>query len=379
MLTPEERTLLQDFVERNDEDAPYWRRVNIVLLNDAGNSPEAISAALGVPAVQTRQWINVFKREGIRVFPDSVLRTPALFSADDPITEAGRAFLREQLGIIERHAEALRSDGESTAVHETRKAIRRMRITFALLAPYFEENLFEPYRRSFRKTLRSLAPARDAFVFLLKLERYLGEAYLPLEIRAEMDDLQRYRSKQLEKAAGGAAKAARKRSYRWALDAFGRLVNEAYAGVVDVGDQMAPTKLRHLAPPMITGRMAEVLAFGDIIGTASLSQLHSLRIRFKYFRYTLDFLTPILGNDVLTLTGQLNGIQDHLGDLQDARIAQELLAQARLELGDSAAIDLYEQVKGDEVEHLVRTFPAVWDQFDNVQWRRTLAASMMQL
>ena len=58
-------------------------------------------------------------------------------------------------------------------------------------------------------------------------------------------------------------------------------------------------------------QLARVLAYDDYVQEASAAQLHRLRIRFKWLRYTLDFLTPVLGNEVLTLTGQLNEIQDH--------------------------------------------------------------------
>ena len=210
MLTSEEKDLLEGFLSRNDVQAPYWRRVNIILMSDAGMSPEDIAIETGSSVVQTRKWINVYRREGITVFPDSILRKPALFSADAPMAEAGRAFLREQLAIIERYADALQEEGSPEAVHETRKAIRRMQVVFTLLAPYFEEGLFDRYRRQFRKTARRLGPARDTYVFLGKLTMLLEESDPEDMAREELESLQEYWRNQFEQRGRTSAEGGQK-------------------------------------------------------------------------------------------------------------------------------------------------------------------------
>ena len=228
----------------------------------------------------------------------------------------GDAFLREQLTIVELHAGALQVEGNPRAVHETRKAIRRMQVVFTLLAPYFEEGLFDRYRRQFRRTARRLGPARDTYVFLDKLTMLLEETGPADTSREEMESLQEYWRAQLEQAVGQAQRATQKRGYRKALAAFRKLVDDEGTGVAEQGMRIRPIKVRHLAPTMIMDQLSRVLAYDDYVQEASAAQFHTLPIRFKWLRYTLDFLTPVLGNEVLTLTGELNEIQDHLGDFQ---------------------------------------------------------------
>ena len=379
MLTPEEKTLLQGFVARNSPGVPYWRRVNIILMSDDGIAPEVIAVNLGSSIVQTRKWINVFRQQGIKVFPDGVLRAPALFLPDDHVAEAGRAFLRQQLAIIEQYQVALIEEGAPEAVHETRKAIRRLRVAFSLLAPYFESNLFEKYRRRFRKMLRGLGPARDSFVALAKLDALIEQDDAPAETRASLKELRKIWQIRLAETTALASELAQQPGYQKTLAKFNELVTSTGAGVADPGDKLMPVKMRHLAPVMIAERLAQVLAYDELVSDAAPAQLHGLRIQFKYFRYTLDFLTPILSNDILTLTAELNNIQDHLGDLQDAYVAQTVLSQMPADVGLATGINVYRQAKREEIDRLVTTFAPVWQQFDNVQWRQTLRASMMHL
>jgi CHAD domain-containing protein len=379
MLSPEESELLEGFVARNDSNAPYWRRVNILLLSDAGRSPEEISVELGSTVTQTRRWLNVYKRQGLAAIPEDILRPPAPYSADDHIAVAARVFLLEQLTIIEEHAPALEAEGAPVAVHETRKAIRRSRNAIALVAPYYTEDLFSEYRRRLRNTMRSLGPARDLFVLLLKLDRYIEQGDYPAEAQDSLQQLRSYWESLLAHATDEAQMAVKQARYRRALKRFGKLVREEGKGVAPAGEPIMPAKVRHLAPMMITARLTDVLAFGDYVNDAPLDQLHTLRIHFKHFRYTLDLFTPVLGNEVLVLVGELNRIQTHLGDLQDARITLERLDEMQAEVGKSAGINLYRQEKEAEISQLVHTFGQIWSEFDTVQWRRKLSASMANL
>lgn len=379
MLSPEERELLQGFVARHDSNAPYWRRVNILLLSDAGRSPEEISVELGNSVTQTRRWLNVYKRQGLGAIPENVLRPPAPYTSDEHIAVAARVFLLEQLAIIESHAPALEAEGAPIAVHETRKAIRRSRNAIELVAPYYTEDLFSDYRRRLRNTMRSLGPARDLFVFLLKLDLYLEQGDFPPEAQDSLKLLRGYWEARLVQATAEAQMAAKHTRYRKALKRFGKLVREEGKGVSPAGEQIMPVKIRHLAPMMITARLADVLAFGDFVDDAPLDRLHTLRIHFKHFRYTLDLFSPVLGNEVLVLVGELNKIQTHLGDLQDARITLDMLNEMQLELGESAGISLYRQEKEAEISRLVHTFGSIWREFDTVQWRQKLSASMANL
>jgi len=88
-----------------------------------------------------------------------MIHTP--ITANLPIAEAARLMMAEQLAIVYEHLPALQQDAAVTAVHETRKAIRRTFTLFKLFAPSFAPGELEPHRRTLRRLMRRLAPCRD--------------------------------------------------------------------------------------------------------------------------------------------------------------------------------------------------------------------------
>ena len=102
-----------------------------------------------------------------------------LFTPDTHIAEAGRAILAAELETMREHKSALKQDADVTAVHETRKAIRRSFTAIKLFDPYFEPGVLKAHRRRLRKIMRRLGRCRDAAVFLIKLAEF-GESNSPL-------------------------------------------------------------------------------------------------------------------------------------------------------------------------------------------------------
>jgi hypothetical protein len=73
LLTPEDRNSLQAYIDSNPLEAPYQRRVRILLLADEGATQEAIAVKAGVPIVQVRQMLRAYHRQGLGVFPPWLL------------------------------------------------------------------------------------------------------------------------------------------------------------------------------------------------------------------------------------------------------------------------------------------------------------------
>src|SRR5690606_10133100 len=113
--------------------------------------------------------------------------------------------------------------------------------------------------------------------------------------------------------------------------------------------------------------------YGEVWPAGSLEQWHELRIRFKRLRYSLDFLTPVLGEEGPVLVAGLNAIQDHLGDLNDARMALIYLAEQTPHTdGRAAGIALYTQAKQQEIAQLQQQFAPLWASFSSNAWREQL-------
>lgn len=379
MLTDLERKRLEAFVARNREGAPYWRRVNILLLNEEGLSPEDIALATGSSVAQTRRWLNVFKRQGMSLFPDPVLREPGRFSADDSLAEAGRLFLADQLAIIDEHQPVVTAEAGPKGVHETRKAIRRSRNAFRLLAPYYEPGFFRPYRRALRRVMRGLGPSRDRFVALQKLAEYMAEEDTPAGALAGLQALHDAWSAAWQQENLVVQVAVSRPGYLKQLAAYRQVLQTPGAGVARPGKLIVPLKVRHVAPVLIFERLATVLAYDDYLAGIRPAGMHQLRIAFKQLRYTLDFFTPVLGNEILSLTDGLNGIQDHLGDMNDAVIMLGMLAKMDPagELADGVAH--YRQVQQITYEQLAQSFDVVWAEFNSATWRQRLAGTLAVL
>lgn len=332
-------------------------------------------------AGKDRVWVcfPICRRSELQYTPgmsEAVVSQPASFGAATGMAEAGRIALARQLTVIRVHDDALRKEGSATAVHETRKAIRRIRTLFKLLEPYFLPHTFRRYRRCLKKLMRQLGRARDLEVCLQKLQHFRkgergatgeGEALAAL-----------WEAWQTEKAKANAAarQAARQPAYRECLDAFESFTVTTGAGVPPASDWFAPNQVRHLAPIHIYERLAAVRAFEEEISGASVPELHRLRICFKELRYTLEFFAPVLGREMERVLVDLNGIQDHLGDLNDTRVALELLAETK---GPAAAVERYRSVQQAEMARLVDSFRPVWDTFNNAAWRGQVTAALSDL
>jgi len=297
------------------------------------------------------------------------MRTKPLFEADVHIAEAGRAVFAAEIVTIRSHLAALLSDADMTAVHETRKAIRRTLAAFKLFAPYFEPETLCGFRQNLRKFMRRLGRCRDVDVFLDKLAVY-AEVHGSLPELADYwrdqkalrdENLQRYLSKPMTAEF---------------LDAFEQFSRSSGQGVGPEPTRLVPNKAKHLASLLIHERVAAVRAYEDLLAEATIDQLHQLRIQFKELRYTLHFFAPLLGRGIVSIEANLEAIQDVLGDLNDCRVALGLLAESPVNEEAKAG---FRAVKEREFAQLVASFSPLWAEFNAPTWRRKLATAVAVL
>jgi CHAD domain-containing protein len=137
--------------------------------------------------------------------------------------------------------------------------------------------------------------------------------------------------------------------------------------------------------------MAALRAYDTIVPTASIPQLHALRIEFKKLRYTLEYFQEVLGSEIKQVIGEIKRMQDHLGDLQDADVACIMLSQF-LEQWDRSQGDqplserlnplpivTYLANRHGERHNLATSFPQVWIDFNNPDLQHNLAMSIAVL
>jgi CHAD domain-containing protein len=123
--------------------------------------------------------------------------------------------------------------------------------------------------------------------------------------------------------------------------------------------------------------------------TASIQQMHALRIEFKKFRYTLEFFRSVRPEAKGSLMVKI--MQDHRETLNDADVACQILRdfldemearQATIAVEDRdnpEPIVAYLAARHAERHRLMVTFRQVWDHFNRPEIRVQLADSISVL
>jgi len=304
------------------------------------------------------------------------------------MAEAARAIFAGQLAIIQQHEAAVRRDADAKAIHETRKAIRRLRTAFRLFTPYFEAGILKPFRRNFKQSMRHMGRSRDLTVFRQNLEQFMEQTAPNAPARAALAAMLPYWQARQDEADAQAQAAVARAAHQRAVAKLLKLARTPGVGARPTVAPDSPVKVRHLAPVHIVKRLAAVRAYDDYVDGASVRTLHQLRIQFKELRYTLEFflrlmgpwlspsMGPVMGGESGELVTFLDQVQDHLGDLNDARVALELLREMP-DQGDG--VHLYRAAQEEELATLARSFNVVWATFDDPSWRYNLVTALAAL
>jgi CHAD domain-containing protein/transposase-like protein len=317
------------------------------------------------------------------------MKQPGIEPAD-LVAEAGRKILRFQFAQMLAHEDGTRQGDDIEELHDMRVAVRRMRVAFEIFDTSFAPKILKSHLKELRVVGKSLGRVRDLDVFEEKARRYLRD--FPEDQQSRLDPLldgwakqrETYRKKMLSYLDG--------ERYQHFLRNFNRFVQVPGEGVrKSVQESFSPGSVRHLAPAMIYHRLGAVRIYQDILDTATIEQLHALRIEFKKLRYIMEFFREVLDPRVKNVITEIKKVQDHLGDLNDADVAVRILGQfldqweirqQSLPLNEREnpePIFVYLTAKHAERHHLMTHFQETWDQFERGEVMRDLALGMSVL
>jgi CHAD domain-containing protein len=340
---------------------------------------------------------EVLKRpdeETLSPAPAELPARPGL-EADDPIAEAARKVLAFHFQRMVYHEPGTRLGEDIEALHDMRVATRRMRAAFRLFSDYLNMEELAPIAKGLRRTGRILGAVRDLDVFWVKTQRYLE--LLPLGQPVDLDPLQA--AWEAQRARGREEMLAYLESDRYARfkEQFDEFL-QAPGGGAQAGEPVA-YRLRQVVPAALYQRLATMQAFDAWVSGSEdipLGRYHQLRIISKGMRYALEFFQEVLGPEAGTLIGEVKALQDHLGDLQDAVVASNLLRDFLMwgtwghvegqkkvawptETVVAPGVAAYLADRQAELQHLVRTFPQVWTPFPTPGFSRLLASALEPL
>ena len=379
--------------DRAQTKSDLWRLLFDVDLQFKPVQMAVIEAPAGRPEVLERP-----DEDTLAPAPAALPAQPGL-GADDPMAEAARKVLGFHFQRMVYHEPGTRLGENIEDLHDMRVATRRMRAAFRLFGDYLDMEELAPIVKGLRRTGRILGAVRDLDVFWVKTQRYLES--LPLGQPADLDPLQA--AWEAQRARSREEMLAYLESERYARfkEQFDELIHTPGAGALPVTGQAGEPiayHLRHVVPAALYQRLAAMQAFDEWESAPDvpLGRYHQLRITSKGMRYALEFFREVLGPEAETLIGEVKTLQDHLGDLQDAVVASNLLRDFLMwgtwghvegqkkvawptETVVAPGVAAYMAARQAELQHLVRTFPQVWTQFRTPEFNRLLASALEPL
>jgi CHAD domain-containing protein len=369
------------------------RRAQALLALDSGLSQVEAGRVAGLSDRRVRYWLARYRVEGVGIYGDVGAAAAVAVAAaaeggaegrkkrpdvlaSDTMTEAAAKTLRFHLDRMLEHEEGTRLGEDPEELHDMRVSTRRMRMALRVFADYLDPGVLRPVLKGLRRTGRTLGAVRDLDVFNEKTQVYLDG--LPDERAGDLDGLldawKAERDKQREVLVG----YLDGKQYR----GFVERTQELLDGPVEAlarKDAAAPRpeRVAQVLPGVLYRDMALVWAFEGRLGglETPLPQFHALRKSCKGLRYTLEFFEDVLGPGARSLIKRVKGLQDHLGDLQDAVVTcgvlrdfitwgtwrhegHELPGPTEVIVAPGAA--RYLLARQEEMERLVLTFPEVW-------------------
>jgi triphosphatase len=302
------------------------------------------------------------------------------------LTQAGCKVFAHHFHDLTTCEREVRFGDDIEAVHDMRVATRRFRAAIHIFAAGFSASSLKFLQKGLKQTAKMLGKVRDLDVFLEKLRIY--QQQFPLAEQTELAPLLEYFDLQREIARTKLLSYLESAAYEKFKTKTTHFLQQEHHIVHEKSHKPTPFQIAHIAPALIYKRYEAIRVYEPFLIDASAELLHQLRIDFKHFRYTLENFHDILGGESAVVLADVKKIQNHLGDLNDARVACELLQdflqhwkQYRKKIATTRAkkpisvID-YLNVKLAEKELLSETFPQAWHHFNSNKLRLNLALSI---
>lgn len=292
--------------------------------------------------------------------PRARTRRPAL-SPSDPAGEAAASALRFYLRAFAGHEAGARHGGVES-VHQLRVAIRRLRATLRLFAPFLAKDATGRADAELSWLGRSIGEVRDLDVLLLAIPK--RAARLDAAARralGPLNDALRARRLTAHGSLVRTLDAPRCRALLAHLEALESVRHSPRLADVAAG----------LAAPLVKSVHRKGRRLDP---DAPPEAFHRLRVRVKQLRYGLETLEGLGGRKVTKMLRRLAAAQELLGDYQDA-VAQrgrleEVAESDALPRATLGAVESLVDVLARRARRRRRRFPKLWRRLDRRQVRR---------
>jgi CHAD domain-containing protein len=299
------------------------------------------------------------------------------------MADACRLLWRQQLVEMVLNEAGVRSDDDAAFVHDMRVAIRRARAAYVLFGDHFQRKQVRGYMRNLRRTARLLGAVRDLDVALEKLARHRKQ--LPKAERTALKPLAKHWQRQRRAPREALLEWLDSAEYSAFLAAYRQFCQTPGAGAkhykMKPGQPPPRVQVRHVLPSGILNRFEAVRRYEVVFEhdePVPIDTLHALRLDCKYLRYILEFARDLMGEEGRQLIRQLKRLQDLLGDLNDAAVAQAMLQEVPDDVR-TAAVDQYMAEQDAIIAELRASAPAAFRAFVAGQNRQLLASAIAHI
>lgn len=241
---------------------------------------------------------------------------PTVIDATLTVGEVAFASMRRQLAQMLAREPGTRLGEDPEELHDMRVATRRLRAAMKVFEPALPVKM-RGYEAELKHFAGALGEVRDLDVQLVQLGGWISEA--------SAEDGEPLR--ELGAVLAGRRAAARERM----LKTLDSRRYERFVGALAAALQKGPSARSPYARRPVTAVGPEIMGrarrrfrkAGDRIGRSSHpEEYHELRKRAKRLRYALEFFSEVYGPSAGNFVKRLKGLQDVLGDHQDAEIAK---------------------------------------------------------
>jgi CHAD domain-containing protein len=382
--------------------ARFWKRqflskgMDIFNIQESGYSADNKPASkVDIPGGELTVEVSQIEKsesqaEGQKDFPYPQPQKSIGISPEDTLAEAGRKVWLFHFAEMLSHEEGTLLGENIEELHDMRVATRRMRSAFDVFGSAYEPKVIKHYLKGLRAIGRVLGQVRDMDVIVEHAVNY--QEKLENKEHTGLNPLLGAWKQSIETDRSKLKLHLQSESYHHFKHEFNCFLQSPEINHESISKQAGTTaRVRDIVPVLVYSRFAAVRAYEMLLPTASVAQLHALRIEFKKFRYSLEYFREILGTGVDKAISELKLLQDHLGELHDADVACQLvrsflksweedqLYQPIPERLNPEPIVTYLAFLHAERYRLLITFPAAWVNFNRPEFRQYLARAVSAL
>jgi inorganic triphosphatase YgiF len=280
-----------------------------------------------------------------------------------PFSEGLRLQLRYQLRRMLHREQEVLATFDAQSIHRMRVTLRKIRALLDCADGVYDSEILNQFRRGFRRMARFHGVVRDCDAFQDTAQRIFGEAPIP-------DSIQKGIHKTRQKALSALHELITSAKHHRFLETYAAFVCTIHAATITTH-----TTVITALGESITQRCHELQQpLPGSFERVAESELHALRIRGKRLRYILEcFPTNLIPATQPALTA-LDALQKHLGVLQDAVVANELLADMKL-LTNPDAKKILSTLRQEAAQQR-QQMPFIWDACTNAQFNQSILATI---